>query len=238
MDRVLHIILLVFVASIFSVNAQDDDSKFFKNEIYGGFVFHTSGWGLNITHSKYLTDKSRAIFEIDFYSIKDQKEAKVKKPRTKRFIFGKLNSVYALDINYGRKRVISHDFKNKGVEVALKYVAGPSFAILKPEYILVSDPTSQTPVLERFNPTEHDIFNIYGGAPKLSGVSESSFVIGANAKVGVSFDFSPYKNYVRMIEMGIMANYYISPIVILDKSEGRTFIPNLYLNFLFGRVNK
>jgi hypothetical protein len=231
-------ILLVSLLSIFAqAHAQNDDRETFNYELYGGFVFHTSGWGANLTYSKYRSESTRTIFQMDFYSIKDPKELKVRPSRSKNYVYGKLNSAYSFDVNFGRKKIISKDYKNKGVEVALKYTGGPTFLLLKPEYILINNPFSQTPTLERYNPEEHNLSNIQGGAPRLSGISETSFVPGVNAKIGLSFDFSPYKTYVRIIETGFMASYYISNVKIMNSPDERNFVPNLYVNFLFGRSN-
>lgn len=234
----ISIFLIFFPA--FNISAQGEmEDITFKAELYGGFVFHTSGWGANYTYSKYLTYKSRSIFQMDFYSLKDPKETKVRREsRAKKFVFGKLYSAHCLDINYGRKQVISYDYKNKGIEVALKYTVGPSFLFLKPEYILVSDQTSRTPTLQRFNPEQHNLFNIYGGAPRLSGLSETNVNVGLNTKVGLSFDYSPYRDFVRVVEVGLIASYYSSSFKTMSESPEKSFVPNLYLNILFGSVRK
>jgi hypothetical protein len=239
MNRIKYILIFLFSSLLVPSYAQVDDDYAFKNELYGGLLFHTSGWGINYTISKYKTEKSRALFKIDFYSLRDPKEVKVT-PNTRgdRFYYGRLNSIFCFDVTYGRKRVLAHNFKYKGVEVSYKYTMGPSILIAKPEYILVVDQASQTPILERYNPLSHDPSNIYGGAPRFSGLSQSSLIPGLTLRTGFSFDYSPYKNYIRMFEVGLMFSYYLKPYSIMAENPTQQYSPNLYLNFLFGRVNK
>jgi hypothetical protein len=239
MQQIKYIVILLSFGFVVPSFSQEDDDRVFKNELYGGLLFHTSGWGLNYTVTKFKSERNRSILKFDFYSLRDPKEIKVTPTsRGERFFYGRLNSAFCFDVTYGRKHVLAHNFNYKGVEISFKYTLGPSILFLKPEYILVADPASQTPVLERYNPLLHSPANIYGGAPRFSGLSQSGLIPGLTARAGFSFDYSPFKNYCRLFEVGVMLSYYNKSYVIMAQTEALNFTPNLYLNFLFGRVNK
>lgn len=230
----------LYIASIFVfpffLSAQEEA---FKNEFYYGVTLHTSGWGVNLTHSKYLTSKQRQLIEFDLVSMRHPKQQKVKPQREKKYVYGKLNSVYSFRGGYGRKSVLAKDFNNKGVEISFSYSGGLSLAAVKPVYLNIYNPRApQTPTLERYNPEIHSFGNIFSGAPNFTGLNEITPVFGAYAKVGFMFDYSPYKNYVRAIETGFILDYYLSPIPMMAHNTNYSFFPNLYLKIMFGRVYK
>lgn len=218
-----------------SVKAQSEP---FNYEFYGGLTLHTSGWGVNMAHSKYLTTSKRQIIEFDFVSFRHPKQQRIRATqREKRFVYGKLNSIYVFRAGYGRKSVLGYDFNNKGVEVSFSYTGGLSVAAVKPVYLNIYNAFSpQTPTLERYNPEEHNIFDIYSGGPNFSGLNEITPVFGAYARAGLMFDYSPYKNFVRAIEIGASIDYFIKPLPMMAYNENYSLFPNLYFKLMFGRV--
>ena len=173
--------------------------KSFNSEFYGGINFHTSGWGGNLNYSKHITSNKRQIISVDLISLKHGKQQKIRTTqREKRYVYGKLNSIYVLRGSYGRKVVLANDFNNKGLEVSLTYTGGLSVAGVKPIYLNIVNPfSSQSPTLERYDPEKHTVTDIYSGGPNFSGINELKPIFGINSKIGFLFDYSPYKNYVR-----------------------------------------
>ena len=191
-----------------------------------------------MTHSKYLTSSSRQLIEFDLISFRHPKQQKIRAAeREKRFVYGKLNSIYVLRAGYGRKVVLGTDFNNKGLEVSLTYSAGLSIAAVKPVYLNILNPfSSQSPTLERYDPEEHTIFEIYSGGPNFSGINEITPIIGTYARLGVMFDYSPYKSYVRALEVGTSLDYFVKPLPMMAFNPNYSLFPNLYLKLMFGRI--
>ena len=230
-----NILFALLILPAFS-NAQFENE--FNNEFYGGLVFHSAGWGGSMTYSKYLTENKRSIIELDLVSIRHPKQVKTSGllADNKKFVYGKLNSAYNLRLGYGRKKVIANNSDQKSVEISLVYTGGFSIAALKPVYLNVASNVSITPVLEKYNPDNHSITNIYGGAPNFTGLNEMRYIIGGYAKFGVIANYSPYQNYVRAIEAGISLDYFIEPLPLMAFNEHKNIYPNVYLKFMFGRI--
>ncbi len=81
--------------------AEHNNIAGFRKSAYGGLVIHTQGLGLNLYFSKFKTFDTKTLFSFDIVSMKHSKEVKsfgVIDDNAKRFVYGKLNSLYILDV--------------------------------------------------------------------------------------------------------------------------------------------
>lgn len=205
--------------------------------IYGGLNLHTTGWGLSATYSKYVNSTNSRLISLDFISLRDFKQQRVDgiETRSKKYVYGKINSAYILKLNYGNQRSLISKNTQKKISVDFIYTGGLSLAMIKPIYVNVYDQITQKPSLVKYNPFTHGADEIYGRGPNFNGVNEMTAVLGGNINLGLGFDYSTYSEFVRRIELGVSIDYFIKPLPIMAFVDNRTLHPNLYIKFLFGR---
>ena len=213
-----------------------------RKEISWGFIGHTAGFGFNFRTGKRISAFKSRSFEFEAISMKSPKEIKTINPyfnNSKSYIFGKLNNVFMLRGGYG----LNHQLNRKplwgGVEVRYFYYGGFSLGIAKPVYLYILNFTSiyyeYTLTMEKFNPEEHFLDNIYGRAPFTKGMAEMRFYPGLYLKGGFSFDFSGEHEKIRSLEAGFILDLYPYPIPIMAFRDDYHYFINLYLSFNFGK---
>ena len=130
---------------------------------------------------------------------------------------------------------------------------GVSLAFLKPVYLeilYVDDISNEFYVeTEKYSPTEHTPYNIYGRASYFKGFDEMQMQVGSYLKAGFSFEFSKEDEVIRSIEAGISIDAFKIgdnaivgdtfgkelPIMAIAKNK-KTFLSfYINMNFFFGK---
>lgn len=236
----------------------DKTGVVYNKEFAVDIKLHTNGFALGVNIGQLKTFYKTRFFNIEIGEIKHPREFRQSFERqvssrnevSKAFVFGKQNSFIVLRGGIGEKRYLSEKAKRRGLAVGISYEAGPSLGILKPYYlelIRISEPNTREFDLssERFSEENAEDFlqvlSIWGASGFSKGLSEVSFMPGAHAKFAVHFDWGAFDEFVKAIEAGIMADFYLKnvPIMVesdlINNSENRPFFINLYLNLQLGK---
>ena len=203
---------------------------------------HSHGLGGELQFWKQ-NDDSQLIFGLDLASIKDRREQKVisfyQDQGGKKYIFDKKNHFYSLRPTIGiSKPLFKRSFLNK-IDVKYRVSAGPAIGFAKPYYVEVAVPINPTQAIVEehpFDANEHSYFDIVGPGDYFLGFNEMQIIPGAHAKATAVLDFSSSINFVRAVEFGAFADYYIKKVEILDSREDRQLFVGFMLGFSIGNT--
>lgn len=239
------LVLLVTCGANGQQTSFDDERTLYSKEVTGGVVIHSDGWGLNFTHGKYRTAKSRRLMGVEIVSMKHPKEVKSFNPYyadARGYFYGKINHMVILRPTYGRKYQISDKVRRSGVEVNWYWAVGPSIALVKPVYLQIG--TTVVPyesiVVERYDPenAHHDVGMIYGRASWFRGLDESTFYPGGFGKVGLNFEYASPSVTIKAIECGAAIDAYAETIPLMAEKgdlKNKQFFITLFASLQFGK---
>jgi len=215
------------------------------------FILNSNGIGFNYRYGKRIDGYKKNLYGITFSTIKSSKETKIQNPylsnSNKKFVFGKVNSVFNLRFYYGRQKELYGKFDKGGIAIRYFYGFGPSLAMLKPIYYNIIDSiyynistgdlymaTSK----KQFNTSVHQVSDIKSKASFLDGISETKFIPGLFLKLGISVEYSNDDTKIRAIEGGVTVNAFYKPIQIMATDKNNYAIISLFLAYRFGRITK
>ena len=219
----------------------------YKEELSGNFTLHSNGYAISVVQGKVETYYRTRYRFLTFGNIKHPREynQSVRYQGTasafNNFTFGKRNSLFALRGGIGFKRYLSEKAKRKGVAVAIDYAAGANIGILKPYYLTVSYQQDGIPTRRSIKYTEDtrdlflDVTRILDSGSVLRGLGESKILPGIFVKLGFHFDIGATDEYIKALEVGIMADQYFSKVPIMVLEENNSMFLNLYLTLQFGK---
>lgn len=243
--QIYIIAVLVAALSSVAVNGQEtifeEKTTVFKTEQSIGVGMHTNGFQATVRYGKYLTGFTKRIFEFEIANIKDPRELKVIYPfeeDVRGYIFGKLNSFFAVRPSIGFQKVLFPKQSIKGVSITSLFQVGPSIGLAKPVYlnIIQKESTANSRVVskEKYDPEKHDPNNIYSRSSFLNGFGEMKIHPGLFGKVGLHFDYGDERELIKSAEVGFKIDAYLTEIPILAFADNRQFYANLYLAIFFG----
>lgn len=249
---------LVFTTLFYSVFTQTDTTQngvlqtfqtnsinqyIYKKGNAGGVILHTNGWGINYRHSRFLTYKSSRSFNIDLINYKDNKETKVQHPNTgqsKKYVFGKTNSLTMLKVSYGRTNVIGEKIRKGGAEISYTFFYGPSLAFVKPIYYKVlyqdkNNPKFDSLSIEDFDPKTHTRLNIVEKAGYFDGISKSRLILGGHLNITLSVENSKNNELISNLEFGANIDAFPDKIEILSNGKKSYYFANLFVRYQLGK---
>lgn len=216
-----------------------DGSVEFKRQIVGGPILHTHGFGVSIAWGRRVNGFKQRMIQIDLVTLKHEKEIKTFSPYedSKGYVYGKLNQVILINPTWGYKHVKYDKLRASGVEVGYSYGIGPSLALLKPVFLEIGYPEYpfQYTVTERYDPEIHNTLNIYGRASNLKGIEKMKMIPGVHAKFGMVFEYSPYKDGIKALEVGATLDLYPKALPIMAYINNHSSYLNFYVTLLFGK---
>ncbi|HRE73334.1 MAG TPA: hypothetical protein PK637_11795 [Flavobacteriales bacterium] len=222
--------------------ASEDIGLVYRKEVVGGGILHSSGVGLHFRYGVQKSYKNKLSFGADFVNMRNPKEVKVSNPNYddgRGYYYGKLNGVMVLRPFFGERRILFQKLREQGVEVGYNWGIGPSIAMLKPVYLQVIYPTNSPfemrTVDERYDPSKHNVDNIYGRSRWGLGMDELKMRLGGHARFGLHFEFSPEEDRFKALEVGAAFDLFPAKIPIMANELNKPYFFTLYLNFIFGR---
>jgi len=245
-DVVFVILLVLFSGGTYAqLNPNEyveDKPYLMKNEATGGLNFHTSGWGLQFRRSFNLTGYKKMLFEMDYVSMKHPKEIKSVNQsfdNARSYVYGKLNTFNILRAGTGRQKTLFSKGDRNGIEIRVVYSGGLSLGIMKPVFLNILEPTGTfgefVVATERYNPEKHYVDNIYGRAPFTEGLDRIFFRPGGYLKFGFNFEYAPFFEDVKALEIGIIADIYPKEIPIMAYTDNKQVFLSFYLTLMYGR---
>lgn len=212
-----------------------------KNEATIAIDFHTNGWGVQFRRGINLTGYKKWIFEADYIGMKHPKEIKTVNPyfdNAKSYVYGKMNTFSILRAGTGIQRTIYSKAERNGVEVRMVYSGGLSLGFTKPVYLQILEPTGNFGefdlIVEKYDPSEHYIDNIYGRAPFTEGLDELKLRPGAYAKLGFNFEYAPVFEDVKALEVGAILDVYPKDIPMMAFIDNKQLFLTFYINIMYG----
>ena len=244
------VFMCLFYSSIDAIAQEtifEEKTTIYADEFAGGAALHTNGFSLNFRYNRYNGAFNKLSYEFEFASIKHPREIRTVsqlEDDVRGYIFGKLNSFFALRPSIGYHSIFVPKQSIRGVSISRIFHVGPSFGFAKPVYLNIQVIESvgsgfQTVniVTERYDPSEHDQGDIYGRASFFNGFSEMRLYPGIFTKFAFEFEYSNQKETIKALELGITSDFYFEKVPILAFSENRSWFLNLYVGILFGQKN-
>lgn len=260
MQRLL--IIYIVLSCVSQIRSQSDFNEenvlkgvIYRKEFSVDSRLHTNGLAIAVNFGNIITYRRSKYYHLEFGFMKDPREQK--QTRNLGFLFnagsssfklGKQNTMFALRGGVGRKRFLSDKAKRKGIAIGYSYEIGPSIAILKPYYLDLQyqiEENGNTAIelrSEKYSQENAEKFldysQIFGSSGFSKGLSEVSFVPGAQAKAGLFFSLGAYDEYIKAIEIGLMADMYMNKVPIMVETESvsnKPYFINLYVHLQLGK---
>jgi hypothetical protein len=222
--------------SIVPAYAQTDDDEFRSQFVYG-INFNTNGGiigGAMVRYVQALSPRMYQSFGVEIVNVKHPKELRSQSYATgNTYILGKSNYLFVIRPTYGRELVLFRKAPDEGVQINAIGAIGPSLGLIKPYYIQYAYSPTNAP-FEQYNPQRHSPSAILGSGPLFEGMGEIDLSLGLNARVGLNFELSGFRNSVTGFEVGFVAEAFPRQVVIIPEADNRSFFTSLYLTLFFG----
>lgn len=230
---------------------------------------HTNGLALAANIGKIKSYYKTRYYHFEIGELKHEKEYRYSRDLTSNnfsrasgsYVFGKQNSLFVLRAGIGTKKYFSEKASRKGLAIGMSYEYGPSLGFVKPYYLDIypNDSNNSTPREIKFSAEEAanflDADRIAGYSGFVKGLGEVSLQPGAHAKFGFHFDWGAFDEYVKAVEVGIMADFYLKKIPLMvddatltlntnpvrtleilpENVRNRPFFLNLYISLQLGK---
>lgn len=205
-------------------------------------LLHSRGFGVEYRRGWHVTGTRQFIAEGGLWAMRHPKETKVQNQyfnNSRGYVYGKLNNVGVLRPGVGFQNTLFSKENKGAVEIRFSYLAGASFALAKPVYLVILTPTfvpfEYERTVERYDPDKHFIDNIYGKAPFSRGVNETKIYPGGFGKLALSVEHSGEDDVIRSIETGMVLDLYPKAVPIMATEKNSPFFLTLYLSLHYGR---
>lgn len=212
---------------------------------------NTNGFSIGLNTGKIKTFYKTNTLYIDLALHRDIKESRQNNKvifaptneTSTAFVYGKINSFYSLKFGKGIKKYWSDKAAKKGVMVGYLLEGGLTLGILQPYYIKVATLNEDTGLPElkeiKYGNGDDDLFldniRIFGRAPIFKGLFESTFVPGLHFQGALHFDYGKYDEFIKALEVGLMANVFTQPIQLMINQPKRPYSLNFFLSLQFGK---
>lgn len=240
---ILVILLIYCTSGLLAQGELDEQQKiFFRNERSFAGLLNSDGFGISYREAKRIDFRNKRFFEIEAGTLKHPKEYRLTNPLYQTpgtFIFGKLNTVFYFRGSLGHQHEIFKKGDLGGVAVRYFVSGGPTIAVYKPIYYKIIKPISQTEaeiIIEKFDNTIHQPYDIYSKAAFTKGLNETKVLPGLFAKAGFNFEYSKEDKLIHAIEIGASLSGFPKKIPIMATSENKAIFFSLFVSYRFGIV--
>lgn len=233
MQKHLYIIILFFIGTL-PLSAQFDE-VIYNREFTYGVTTNTNVFfaGFSFKFSKLLTKEVNHHIGFELTNMKHPKEERYTNLYGNTFIFNKQHFVFPLRANYGREYILFRKTPYEGMQLSLNVSVGPTFALVKPYYVLYDRGDSQRQ--EPYDPAIHDDENrILDGGGIFRGLNKGKFELGLHMKNSLAFEFGKFGNDVAGLELGLLLEGYNKNIEILPFAPNSPVFSTLFLTLFYG----
>lgn len=238
-------------------NNYDQQKGFIYNkEFTTDFRIQNNGYALGMQWGTIHTYKRTSFLYTGFGELKHPQEVRQNRGLPfgagggfRGYTFGKQNNLVVLRGGLGEKRYLSEKGRIKGVAIALSYEGGPTIGILKPYYLYLrvqpEDFLQSYFQSERYSATNADRFlsfeKIFGADSFFRGITEVRVRPGIHAKTALHFDWGAMDEFIKALEVGVMADGFFTRMPIMVESplapefQNNLAFVNLFLTLQFGK---
>ena len=220
---------------------KEEQSLIYKKDWALGLNLHSNGYGANFIRGQELTVTEKFFYEVDGVAMKHPKEYSTSSnyDSGESYVYGKLNTLITIRTGVGFQNAIFPKAEKGGVEIRYLYSGGLSWGLAKPVYLEIYDAGSNSLKTERFDASKDGYDNIYGTASFFQGIGQTRIYPGIYAKAGLNFEFGPYDDTVRTLEVGAVFDAYAQEVPIFAVIDGidvnkRTFL-SFYVSVSWGK---
>ena len=213
---------------------------------YGGIMYKS--YGLGIAYQKKFESFKPFGKQLDaemamFHHPQETKSFNTDLNNPSPFVFGKLNKVAILKVQYAITKKISQFSESQRVGIDMILGGGMIIGFLKPVYINLIYPSPngyETVVAEKYNPGKHtDITKIAGYADSRVGWNEVTSKVGLSVSGGAGFTWGYFSNFPKRLESGFYLEYFDNGLPVMAFVKNKNLIQGVYVKLLFGkRVSK
>lgn len=248
LKNVLISSLLLLIYSQFYAQSElsQDVRVMTTNEHSSLLSLNSNGVMFSFQLGKRLDGFKKRIIDFDFAYVKHPKEIRVENPyyqNQKKFVFGKLYTMFTLRAGLGKLREKYSIFDKGGIAIRYHYEVGTSIALMKPNYYEVVDSSHIIDNIEyiyisdkQFDYNIHQISDIYSRSSFFKGIDEIKFIPGGFLKGGLSFVFSEKQEDIKALEIGAIVDIFARSIQIMATEKKDRFLISLYIGYRFGKI--
>lgn len=210
----------------------------------------SNGWRAGLIFGRLDKKNYNPFLRISLNEFKNPKEEKftssipkiqgLSKPRP--YIYGKINSFYSLNINYGKEKILFRNFLTPYCNILICFDAGFSLGLLKPYHLLinVSDTLNQYNIISaKYDSANEKYFlertKIYGGSPISKGIKEIKLIPGVNLNSMISVDLNSKSVWQKRIVLGVELNGYKPIVVTMMNNSSKQVITFFWVGLLLGK---
>lgn len=218
------------------------DRIFWRNERSMGLSLNSDGWSVIVRELRQTKPLHRYFFEGNITTFKHPKEIKISNfnfMNSGSFVFGKLNSVWAIGGGAGIQQELFEKKDLGGVSISWFAGGGVSLLFAKPIYyeILVKAGNDYYVLEEqKFDITSHQTLDIYGKASFFKGFNEITLYPGLYTRAGFNFEYSKNDKVTHSLELGAALNVFNKVIPIMASDDNKQFFPSLFVSYRIGLV--
>lgn len=232
--------LLLSIGFIFtmSLSAQQKDPYDYNSEFVWGINKNTAGgWigGFVFKYAHKLNDRMLESYGLELMNVKHPKEHRSNNSGSF-FIYGKLNYLYAVRLQYGREFILFKKDSEQGVEIKLAGALGPSLGVVAPYYVNYAAPNGSLFFTEsvRHDPYTQNFQQVFGPGRLFQGLGDASIVPGANIKAAVNFEMGALKTHVTGFELGFLLDAYTQEVELMAETDHRSIFPTAFITLYYG----
>ena len=228
------LIISLILTCVGKAHSQFDD-VIYDQEFTYGITANTNVLlaGLNFRFSRIINDRVNHHIGLGIHNIKHPKEERYTNNFGNTFIYNKQYYVFPFRFNYGREYILFRKTPYEGMQMSFNFAAGPTFALVKPYYVLYDKGDIQ--VVEPYDPEVHTVeTNILDGGRMFRGLDRGRFEPGAHMRGSIAFEFGKVGNDVAGLELGILMEGYARNIQILPFASNSPFFTSGFLTFFYG----
>ena len=225
------------------IRREEEGALIYDKQFLLGFKLNTDGWTALYEHGKYKTTTVTNTWFVEIGERKSHKEERITPtdlntgfPVGNPFVYGKQNVFFNVNLGIGQQRLIGGKGAKSGVAVSAIYGGGFSAGLLKPYYVTIYDPNSNTTRDVKYQGPGDTLFLYYpiSSAGFTKGFGEMKFVPGLVAHLGLRFDYGRYNELVSALEIGISGEFYTKNMPIMVDAPNQKFFYNAYVALEFG----
>jgi hypothetical protein len=217
---------------------EEDARLLYMYERSFGIMVHSHGFAVNYRRGRSFGERKKGLFDIELSTLRHSKEFRIASgsiSNSGSYVYGKLNSVMLVRTGYGIKSVAFRKELLNAIEISWFGAIGASTAMVKPVYLEIIKRQNGAREIEKYDPEEHTLDNIFGKAPWARGVNELRVLPGIYGRFGLQFDYDSEDDGIKFIETGIILDFHPRPLPIMAFNTSNPLTTSLYLSLNFGK---
>ncbi len=231
----LGVFFVGFVGTIGGL-AQTQDSYEYQSEFTWGINKNTSGGligGIVFKKARKINERVFETYGLELMNVKHPQERRRPSASGNSFIFGKMNYLYAVRLQYGRDLLLFKKAPQQGVEIKGVFAAGPSLGVVAPYFVEYKPRDNTYTVRGQYN-NEIAFGDIVGTGRLFEGIGDSRIVPGANIKAAINFELGTVKSQVTGFEAGFLLDAYTKTIELMSATRNYSVFPTVYITLFYG----